>query len=152
MNRQDVKQACLKDTDSSGGLDAWTKKELQWVSDEAFKLLTEWMKTIERTRRWPSDQCKARAVFLSKNEDERADPMAYRILKITSTLYRVWASVRMGDLESWVETWADKSMFAGVPGAGAEEGWYLTQLDFEMKRLAGMQITAGSIDIFKCFD
>ena len=88
LNWQDVKQACLKDTDSSGGLDAWTKKELQWVSDEAFKLLTEWMKTIERTRRWPSDQCKARAVFLSKNEDERADPMAYRIRK-SPRLYRV---------------------------------------------------------------
>ena len=60
--------------------------------------------------------------------------------------------VRMKNLEEWVRSWADQAMFAGVPGAGAEEGWYLTQLDFEVKRLAGMQITAGSIDIYKCFD
>ena len=43
-------------------------------------------------------------------------------------------------------------MFVGVPGAGAEEGWYLTQLEFELRRRIGSQITAGSIDIFKCFD
>ena len=43
-------------------------------------------------------------------------------------------------------------MFAGVPGAGAEEGWYTTQLDFEIKRLTGSQVTAASIDVYKCFD
>ena len=138
---EDVKKACLKDIDSSGGLDVWTKRAFHWISDEGFKLLTEWMKAIERTRRWPSDQCKARAVFLSKSDNASADPMDDRILKITSTLYRVWASVRMADLEDWIKGWADKAMFAGVPGGGAEEAWYLTQLDFELKRLGGMQIT-----------
>ena len=43
-------------------------------------------------------------------------------------------------------------MFAGIPGAGAEEGWYLTQLAIETSRLLGMDISAGSIDVFKCFD
>ena len=43
-------------------------------------------------------------------------------------------------------------MFAGVPGAGAEEGWYTTQLDFEIKQLAGSHIKAASIDVYKCFD
>ena len=43
-------------------------------------------------------------------------------------------------------------MFAGVPGVGAEEGWYLTQIAFETLRLQGENITAGSIDVYKCFD
>ncbi len=78
--------------------------------------------------------------------------MAYRILKITSSLYRIWASTRMRDLEDWIRTWADKAHFAGVPGAGAEDAWYLTQVEIELLRLSGSQVSAGSIDVFKCFD
>ena len=149
---QDIKRECMKDTDFAGGLDVWKKRELYWVSDEAFKWLAQWMNKVEDLRRWPETQTKARAVFLCKDEDVQCNPMAYLILKITSTLYRVWASARMADLEEWVQSWSDDPMFAGVPGAGAEEGWYLTQLDFEFKRLASMQITAGSVDVYKCFD
>ena len=43
-------------------------------------------------------------------------------------------------------------MFAGVPGAGAEEGWYLTQLDLELIQATGGEVTAASIDVYKCFD
>ena len=78
--------------------------------------------------------------------------MAYRILKVTTSFYRIWASVRMRNLEKWIGTWADDAMFAGVPGSGAEEAWYLTQLEFELDKLTGRQISAGSIDIYKCFD
>merc|ERR1711893_78264 len=67
-------------------------------------------------------------------------------------LYRLWASIRAKNLTDWIGTWADEAMFAGVPGAGAEEGWYLTQLDLELKQATGADITAGSIDVYKCFD
>ena len=43
-------------------------------------------------------------------------------------------------------------MFAGVPGVGAEEGRYLTQITFDALRLRGKNITAGSIVVYKCFD
>ena len=43
-------------------------------------------------------------------------------------------------------------MYAGVPGAGAEEAWYRTQLDMEIKKLTGAHLTAGSLDVYKCFD
>ena len=58
----------------------------------------------------------------------------------------------MRNLQEWTETWATKNMFAGVPGVGAEEGWYLTQIAFETLRHQGKNITAGSIDVYKCFD
>ena len=114
--------------------------------------LAKWFQSIERTKAWPEALTRARAVFLSKDADDLGNPMAYRILKITSMLYRVWASVRIKNLEPWVMSWADKAMFAGIPGAGAEEAWYLTQLDIEIKRLTNSHITTGSIDVFKCFD
>merc|ERR1712051_234330 len=78
--------------------------------------------------------------------------MAYRILKITSMIYRLWATIRVQHLEHWIGTWADPAMFAGVVGAGAEEGWYLTQLDLELKHTTGADVTAASIDVYKCFD
>ena len=74
-------------------------------------------------------------------------PMAYRILKVTSMFSSIlWVSVRINNLEQWVTAWADIAMLAGVPGAGAEERLYLAQLDFEIKRLTGSHITAGSIN------
>ena len=39
--------------------------------------------------------------------------MAYRLLKITSTLYRFWAQVRMKNLEAWIEDWFDEAMYSG---------------------------------------
>ena len=38
------------------------------------------------------------------------------------------------NLENWINESADKTMFAGVPGVGAEEGWYITQLLSEQFR------------------
>ena len=149
---QDLKRECTSQTDTAGGLDGWTKNDLYWTSDLGFRWLAQWYQALERTQAWPEAITKARAVFLSKDPDDLGNPMAYRILKITSMLYRIWASVRIQNLEQWVKSWADPAMFAGVPGAGAEEAWYLTQLDFEIKRLTGSHITAGSIDVFKCFD
>ena len=78
--------------------------------------------------------------------------MSYRIVKITSTFYRIYGTVRSKDLEEWTSKWALKDMFAGIPGAGAEEGWYLTQFAVETNRLLGIEISAGSIDVFECFD
>ena len=110
------------------------------------------MQNLEKHHKWPDEQTQSRAVFLNKDPDDIGNPMAYRILKITSTIYRVWAAVRMKNLEGWIKTWAEDNMFAGVPGVGAEDAWYLTSLDFEYLRAKGNQITAGSIDIYKCLD
>ena len=48
--------------------------------------------------------------------------MSYRIIKITSTFYRIYGTVMSRDLEGWTQKWALSNMFAGVPGVGAEEG------------------------------
>ena len=130
----DVKVACNQGNSSAPGMDAWTKHDLSWLSDLGYQWLTKCYNTIEATHQWPSAMAHARAVFLSKDTEDMGNPMAYRILKITSVLYRLWASIRVKHLEQWIATWADPAMFAGVAGAGAEEGWYLTQLDFELKQ------------------
>ena len=105
------------------------------ISDEGFKWITKWMQQIEDQNEWPEDQRQARAVFLCRDDSKAQDPMSYRIIKINSTFYRIYGSVRMKNLQSWTEKWATKNMFAGVPKVGAEEGWYLTQIIIESMRL-----------------
>ena len=50
------------------------------------------------------------------------------------------------------DSWSDQTIFAGVPGRGAEDAWYLTSLAFEEHRTQGRDISGGAADIFKCFD
>ena len=131
---------------------SWTKQDLAWASDHAYQLLAQLFNSIEHHPAWPSTLTKARAVFLSKDPSDTGNPKAYRILKITSVIYRLWATIRVKHLDHWVRGWAEPEMYAGIPGAGAEEGWYLTQLEMEHHTSNNTPITAASIDIYKCFD
>ena len=42
--------------------------------------------------------------------------------------------------------------FAGGPGASAEDAWWLTALVVEHCKLTDFILTAGIVDILKCFD
>eukprot|EP00973_Karenia_brevis_P090512 12402933-Karenia_brevis.AAC.1 len=43
-------------------------------------------------------------------------------------------------------------MFAGRPGAGAQDAWYLASLDLEQSQLLHADFIGGTLDLFKCFD
>ena len=93
LDWKNVKAAC-SNVESAGSLDTWTKKELNMLSDEASKWITKWLQSIENEGAWPEDQRQARAIFLCKDPKKAQDPMSYRIIKITSTFYRIYGSVR----------------------------------------------------------
>ncbi len=149
---EDLKEACTKGLDSTGGIDVWLKKEMALLSDNAYKRLAQWMQSIEDGAEWPCDQRRTRAVFLCKGSTDAGNAMSYRIIKVTSALYRLWGSVRVKNLEDWVRKWQDEKMFAGVPGVGAAEAWYTMALLFEGLRLKGIKVSGGTIDVYKCFD
>ena len=93
-----------------------------------------------------------RAVFLSKNPDDTCNPLNYRILKITSGIYRKWASAWLYKLAPWVATWDHDALHAGVPGKGAQDAWMKTAIENELNMLLGYDIAGASVDVFKCFD
>ena len=66
---EDIKQECARNSKSAGGLDIWTKRELSWLSDSAYKWLTRWLMMVEETRTWPRPQTMTRAAFLCKDVD-----------------------------------------------------------------------------------
>ena len=89
--------------------------------------IIERLNAIEGGAPWPSGAHHAKAAFLPKDPDHLADPMAYRVLLILPTLYRKWAATRLHELYPWVDTWSNPYLFAGIPGFGAADGWFLTQ-------------------------
>ena len=59
-----------------------------------------------------------RTVFLSKDADDTSNPLAYRPLKITSAIYRRWATARLKSLEPWIDSW-DLDALHVIGGKGA---------------------------------
>ena len=54
-------------------------------------------------------------------------------------VYRVWASVRMGQLEGWFKSWVLDAVFSAGGGRGSVEAWYTTSLDIE-------EVLTGAVD------
>ncbi len=53
----------------------------------------------------------------------------------------------------WVQSWQTDDLYAGTTAPlGAEDAWYIVNLQFEDAKLQGKDISGGSADIFKCFD
>ena len=74
---------------------------------------------IEDGAEWPEQLMTARAAFLPKEEDGLLDPAAYRALLMLSSIYHLWARVRLKHIEPWSQTWAMQEMLSGMPGQGA---------------------------------
>jgi hypothetical protein len=149
---EEFRELCLKGGDSAPGLDGWSNKDLALLSDGAIRLMVDFLNAIEKGAPWPETMRQTRAVFLSKDPDDTANPLAYRALKITSSIYRKWATYRNRTLEDWVMSWQDKAMNSGIPGKGGTDAWYHTALHVELQRLSGQEVSGGSVDIYKCFD
>eukprot|EP00969_Alexandrium_andersonii_P366596 15468867-Alexandrium_andersonii.AAC.1 len=94
----------------------------------------------------------ARSVFLAKGEARHMDIMAYRILTITSFLYRRWASIRLRHLGQWAKLWAHDCMFGSFKGKGADTAAWSLAVHVEMARAKDQATSALSVDIHKCFD
>ena len=149
---QDLIETCRVNTCSAPGIDGWHPKDLALLSDNALQLIADLMNMIEDGAEWPDSTKIARAVFLPKDPDDIQNPLAYRILKITSGIYRRWGTTRNRQLEEWISKWDLPAINAGVPGKGAQDAWYITALMNEYNKLLKQDTAGASIDVYKCFD
>eukprot|EP00969_Alexandrium_andersonii_P017399 760735-Alexandrium_andersonii.AAC.1 len=68
---------------------------------------------IEDGAAWPREVLRARAVASPKTKGvELNDPLAFRLLVLTSAAYCLWARTRLGDLQQPQETWSDERLRA----------------------------------------
>ena len=149
---EDFKEQCRIDTDSALGLDGWAASDLQLLSNYGYQILVDMLNAIEHGADWPTAMRVTRAVFLSKDSEDTQNPLAQRILKITSGIYRKWGSLRMRHLRPWIQAWDDDAIHAGTPGKGAADAWMNTAIDLEEAKAKLQKIAGGSIDVYKCFD
>ena len=58
------------------------------LSPLAMQLLVNLLNAIEKGADWPKHMFTTRAVLLAEDPEDLTNPLAYRILKITSGIYR----------------------------------------------------------------
>ena len=145
-------QLILDAEETTGGLDGWQLEDLKLLNLTAFVWLAKMYDSIEHGANWPNAAQHARAAYLVKDYQKLDDPLSYRGLLIMALVYRHYATLRLGSMHDWIKGWATDSMFAGVPGAGAEDAAWLTALGMEHNAVHNIPVSGGGADIRKCFD
>eukprot|EP00973_Karenia_brevis_P035363 4875110-Karenia_brevis.AAC.1 len=106
---------------SDPGMDHWTYTDMLLVDETALDQLANLLSLIEAGKPWPTNALPARSCLRSKNPESPYDAMEYRLLLVTSVLYRIWGKARLGHLHAWIGSWRLPHMHGGLPGTGAEE-------------------------------
>ena len=78
--------------------------------------------------------------------------MSFRPLTISAPLYRAYATMRLKDMQPWVEQWMTTEMYAGVPGNGATDAWYKVLLGIEQMKAEEQRFCGAATALLKFFD
>ena len=86
--------------------------------------------------------------------DGDCTPLGQRPLSVLPVVYRVWASVRLRHLDSWLRSWLPLSVFSAGGGRGSVDAWYSTALDMEevLSGLSESHVHVFVADVVKSFD
>ena len=152
IDAEAFRHTCVRASNSAGGLDGWDPIDFKLISPLGFSFLVDILNTIERGAPWPNGVKEGRLAFLAKDPSETEEPLSYRPLLVLPHLYRRWAAHRLQCLPSWIQTWSNDSMYAGIPDRGAEDAWWLSSVSMETWQAKGIPFSGSSADIAKCFD
>ena len=119
-------------------LDGWGWRELKvlplsWY-DELARILTK----VEDVGVWLDGVLDAYIAMIPKTDGD-ATPLGQRPLSVLPVVYRIWASARMVQLESWFRSWVPDTVFSAGGGRGSVDAWYATALDIE-------EVLSGAVD------
>ena len=85
---------------------------------------------MEEDGEWPDGLLDAYISMIPKT-DGNATPLGQRPLCVLPIAYRLWASTKLQQLQSWFESWVPESVFCAGGGKSSVEAWYSTALDME---------------------
>ena len=77
-------------------------------------------------------------VTMIPKSDGDTTPLGQRTLCVLPVVYRIWASVGLRHLDSWLRSWLPLSVFSAGGGRGSFDAWYSTAVDFE-EVLSGLE-------------
>ena len=115
---------------TAGGLDGCGWRELEVLPVSCYDGLARILSKVEDVGVWPDGLLDAYIAMIPKTDGD-ATPLGQRPLSVLPSVYRVWASVRMGQLDGWFMSWVPDSVFSAGGGRGSVEAWYTSVLDIE---------------------
>ena len=120
-----------------------TGDELAWSQLKSLPLhwfdgLARIFAKVEELGVWPEGLLDAYIAMIPKVGGD-STPLGQRPLSVLPFVYRIWASARVEQLESWFQSWVPSSVYSPGNGRSSVEAWYTTALDIE-------EVLAGAID------
>ena len=130
---------------TAGSLDGCGWREFKALPVSWFDGLARVFSKVEDNGVWPQDLPKT---------DGDATLLGQRPLSVLPIAFRIWASVRMLQLEDWFRSWAPDSVFGAGSGRSSVEAWYTTALDIEevLSGVADSDVHLFVADVIKSFD
>ena len=104
----------------AGGLDGWTLKELKLLPSWWWDRLAELLGRVEDEECWPAAHLQSYLSFISKGAGE--EPLAQRPLSILTLVFRLWAAVRLGQVNEWSQQWLHRSALPHRGGRQTRSG------------------------------
>ena len=101
----------------AGSLDGWGWRELKVFTVSWYDEVARILSKVEDLGVWPDGLLDAYITTIPKTDGD-ATPFGQRPLSVLPIVYRVWASVRMGQLEDWFKSWVPYSVFSAGGGRG----------------------------------
>ena len=147
-----VKESFGRIKESAGALDGWSPKELSLLSHKACERVAVMYNQIEEGASWPRSAPHARVAYLEKNGAPAGKVMSFRPLTISAPIYRAYATMRLEDIQPWVQEWGLPEMHAGVPGVGAADAWHEATTEIEELKINDEGFCGAVADIAKFFD
>ena len=138
---------------TAGSLDGWGWMEFKVLPVSWYDELARNVTKVEEVGCWPDGLLDAYIAMIPKTDGDAAS-LGQRPLSVLPIVYRIWASVRMGQLDGWFMSWVPQSVFSAGGGRGSVEAWYSSSLDIEEVR-SGASVSDVHLfvaDIIKSFD
>ena len=138
---------------SAGGLDGWGWRELKVLPISWFDELARILAKVEDFGVWPDGLLDAYIAMIPKSDGD-ATPLGQRPLSVLPVVYRLWASIRLGQLADWFQSWVPASVFSAGGGRGSVEAWYTSAFDIEevLSGAADSHVHLFVADVVKSFD
>ena len=138
---------------SAGGLDGWGWRELKAFPEAWFDWLAVVLSRVELDGVWPDGLLDAYVTMIPKSDGD-STPLGQRPLCVLPVVYRIWASVRLRHLDSWLQSWAPASVFSAGDGRSSVEAWYTSALDIEevLSGATDSHVHLFVADVVKSFD
>ena len=138
---------------SAGSLDVWGWREMKALPVSWFDELARILVKVEDLGVWPDGLLDGYIAMIPKTDGD-ATPLGQRPLCVLPVVYRIWAAVRMAQLEDWFKSWVPDSVFSAGGGRGSVEAWYTSSLDIEevLSGASDSHVHLFVADVVKSFD